>query len=53
MSKEDGVLQVIISGGVHDRNDIAFPRQVTQAIRDIDEKYLEHFRDNIGLEFED
>ena len=48
----DAVLQVIISGGVHDSKDIAFPKKTTDLIRSKDEKYLEYFKQKSGLEFD-
>lgn len=51
ISDEEGVLQVIITGGAHDRNDIIFPRQTADKIAAHDPKYLSYFT-NQGLTFE-
>lgn len=52
ISGEDGVLQVVITGGIHDQNDIYFPAETAAEIRRKDPKYLEYFK-KIGLQFED
>jgi len=49
----DGVVQVIISGGIHDARDIIFPRSTAKQIEDIDPSYLEFFRERAGLYFEE
>lgn len=52
ISEEDGILQVIITGGVHDMNDIYFPRQTAEKIATHGKNYLEYFKE-LGLEFGD
>ena len=49
----EGVLQVIISGGVHDHRDIFFPKSTREEIREIDEQSLSFLENDIGLEFND
>jgi len=51
ISDADGVLQVIITGGVHDRSDIMFPAKTAEQIRAHGEDYLTFFRETVGLEF--
>lgn len=46
-----GVLQVLISGGVHDKNDIAFPRATAQALAAADDCALPHLR-SLGFKFD-
>lgn len=41
---EDGTLQVLITGGVHDMNDIAFPPQIAEQIAAAGSGYLEAFK---------
>lgn len=48
----EGVLQVLISGGVHDSRDIIFPKSTADEISAIDPSYLEFFRERAGLYFE-
>lgn len=50
ISDEEGVLQVIITGGAHDRNDIIFPRRTAEEIAAHDPAYLTYFT-NQGLTF--
>jgi len=52
VSDEEGVLQVVISGGVHDRKDILFPKKTAEQIAEKDADYLKFFREKVGLEFE-
>lgn len=40
----EGVLQVIITGGVHDMQDIYFPKHTAAEIADKGEQYLEYFK---------
>lgn len=40
----EGVLQVIITGGVHDKTDIAFPTSTAAKIAQVDPKLYEHLR---------
>lgn len=40
---EEGVLQVIITGGVHDMADIYFPKSTAAAIAEKGEQYLDYF----------
>ncbi len=51
VSEADGVLQVVVSGGVHDRRDIVFPRKTADEICSKDPRYLDYFRDVVGLQF--
>lgn len=51
VSDEEGVLQVIITGGVHDQDDVFFPATTAARIADKDPKYLDYFK-SIGLHFE-
>lgn len=44
VSDEEGILQVIITGGVHDMDDIAFPKSTADAIAAKGDKYLEYFK---------
>jgi len=43
VSERDGTLQVVITGGVHDMNDIAFPPQIADQIAAAGESYLDAF----------
>lgn len=52
VSEEEGVVQVIISGGVHDMNDIDFPKATADEIRARGEQYLDYFK-KTGLKFPD
>lgn len=52
LDKKDGILQVIITGGIHDMNDIYFPRQTSEKIVAKGQGYLEYFK-KIGLQFTD
>jgi quercetin dioxygenase-like cupin family protein len=49
---EEGVLQVIITGGVHDMNDIAFPPSTAAQITKAGDGYLDYFK-RFGLKFGD
>ena len=46
-----GVLQVLISGGVHDKNDIAFPRATAEALAAADDRAMPHLR-SLGFKFD-
>ncbi len=46
----EGVVQVIITGGVHDMNDAEFPAATAEKIKAHGEEYLEQFK-NAGLNF--
>jgi mannose-6-phosphate isomerase-like protein (cupin superfamily) len=48
---EEGVLQVIITGGTHDRNDIVFPKNTANEIAAHAPSYLAYFKE-LGLHFE-
>ena len=50
VSEEEGILQVVITGGVHDVNDIAFPPKIAEQIKSIHPPALEEFK-KIGLTF--
>jgi quercetin dioxygenase-like cupin family protein len=50
VSQEDGILQVLITGGIHDMNDIAFPPTVAEAIDKIGPGIRAEF-EKIGLRF--
>ncbi len=52
ISDEEGVLQVVISGGVHDSRDIYFPKKTADDIREKGEEYLTYFKEKSGLHFE-
>lgn len=52
VSDEEGIVQVIISGGVHDMNDIDFPKATADEIRAHGEAYLDYFK-KTGLKFPD
>ena len=52
ISDEDGVLQVLISGGVHDARDIVFPERTAKEIAAFDPSYVDWFQENAGLSFE-
>lgn len=47
---DEGILQVVITGGVHDMNDIAFPRATANEIAEAGPQYLEYFK-RFGLQF--
>jgi quercetin dioxygenase-like cupin family protein len=47
----DSVLQTVITGGVHDRNDIGLPPVVAEQLEAVDPGVVEEFR-KIGLSFE-
>jgi mannose-6-phosphate isomerase-like protein (cupin superfamily) len=49
--EEEGVLQVIITGGIHDQNDIVFPASTAQEIAIHGAHHLEYFKE-AGLVFE-
>lgn len=51
VSEETGLLQVIITGGIHDRNDIFFPVSIAREIDAAGQGCLQQFRD-MGLQFE-
>lgn len=51
VSDEEGVLQVIITGGVHDQNDIVFPDRTAKQIVAHGSEYLAYFKAQ-GLVFE-
>jgi len=44
ISEEDGLLQVIITGGVHDMNDIYFPKATADKISAKGDDYLDYFK---------
>jgi quercetin dioxygenase-like cupin family protein len=48
---EEGLLQVIITGGVHDRNDIAFPAATAAALDGADPQARPYF-EQLGLRFD-
>lgn len=48
---EEAILQVIITGGVHDLNDIAFRPAAAQKIRNVDAGALEAF-EKVGFKFD-
>jgi hypothetical protein len=48
----EGIVQVIITGGIHDMNDISFPRSTAEQLRVKGSSYLEYFK-NLGFEFND
>lgn len=50
VSDEDGLLQVIITGGVHDQNDIVFPARTAHDIAAHGEQHLAYFK-SLGLQF--
>ena len=52
ISEVEGVLQVLISGGVHDSRDIVFPKSTADEIAAFDPSYVDWFRANAGLRFE-
>lgn len=52
LSEGTGILQVVISGGVHDARDIAFPKKTASLIRKHGEEYLDFFKEEAGLTFE-
>jgi uncharacterized RmlC-like cupin family protein len=47
----EGTLQVLITGGVHDMNDIALPPQIAERIAAVDPAYLQLFEAR-GLRFD-
>ncbi len=51
ISDVEGILQVIITGGVHDVDDIVFPEKTAQEITAYGADYLNHFKAQ-GLSFE-
>jgi len=51
VSDREGVLQVIITGGIHDQNDIVFPRRTAEEIAAHGSQYVDYFR-SLGLTFE-
>lgn len=51
LSEDEGVLQVVISGGVHDMNDIFFPKSMADAISARSPDHLKYFK-GMGLDFE-
>lgn len=51
VSDEEGVLQVIITGGAHDQKDVYFPTATAARIAEKDPKHLTYFK-SIGLYFE-
>lgn len=52
VGEEEGVLQVLITGGVHDLKDIYFPENTARKIAEKNPDYLTYFK-KIGLSFED
>ncbi|MDA5194405.1 cupin domain-containing protein [Govanella unica] len=50
ISDEDGLLQVIITGGIHDQNDIIFPAHTARAIAAHGAQHLAYFK-STGLNF--
>ena len=51
VGKEEGLLQVIISGGVHDMSDIAFTPYAEKEMNDIEPNLSKKFK-NIGFKFD-
>lgn len=51
ISEESGILQVIVTGGVHDQDDIYFPAATAAQIAAKNPKYVDYFK-KIGLHFE-
>lgn len=51
ISDEEGILQVIVTGGTHDRTDISFPPATAHEISAAGEQYLDYFK-KLGLVFE-
>ncbi len=51
VSEAEGTLQVLITGGVHDMNDIAFPKQVADQIAASGPEYLRAFEEK-GMRFD-
>ena len=51
VGNEEGLLQVIISGGVHDMNDIAFTPYAEKEMNDIEPNLSKKFK-NIGFKFD-
>ena len=50
ISNEEGLLQVIISGGVHDMNDIAFTKVAKDQMEKIEPNLSKKFED-VGFKF--
>ena len=50
ISDEEGLLQVIISGGVHDMNDIAFTKVAKDQMEKIESNLSKKFED-VGFKF--
>ena len=50
LGKTDGLLQVIISGGVHDMNDIAFTPAAADKINSVEPNLVEKFKE-VGFKF--
>lgn len=51
VGERDATLQVLITGGVHDMNDIAFPPQIAEQIAAAGPEYLEAFKSK-GIAFD-
>ncbi|NOX50668.1 MAG: cupin domain-containing protein [Gammaproteobacteria bacterium] len=51
VGNDEGYLQVIITGGINDMNDVAFPKIVAKQLEDIDHRAVEEF-EKIGLKFD-
>ena len=51
ISDEEGILQVLITGGIHDMQDIAFPPVVADELDEVQSGLAEFFR-SIGLTFD-
>lgn len=51
ISQEEGILQVLITGGVHDMQDIAFPPQTEDKLNAVQSELSETFAE-IGLKFD-
>ncbi len=49
---EEGVLQVVISVGVHDAKDVVFPQYTADKIAEHGMEYLTFFKEKTGLDFE-
>ena len=45
ISDEDGILQVVITGGVHDMGDIDFPEAIAERLEDFGGNVLQQFED--------
>ena len=50
LGERDGLLQVIISGGVHDMNDIAFTPAAADKINSVEPNLVEKFKE-VGFKF--